>query len=219
MVILLSTCIFIEKIKVKSRFVRHTINMDVILPYQMADVEKKEYTITQTIKKYGKRLFSFIKAKMNLQEDAEDVLQEVWYQLSNLSNINDLENTSAWLYAVSKNKITDFYRKKKPDYLEDYTYEDEDGIGAIKDILLIDDSGNPELAIFKDMFWQELINALDELPKNQKDVFVLNELEDKTLQEIANIQGENIKTIISRKGYAVKHLRKKLNNLYQDIIN
>lgn len=64
---------------------------------------------------------------MNIVEDAEDILQEVWYQFSNLSNIDELENASAWLYAVSRNKITDFYRKRKTDNLEDYTYENEEG--------------------------------------------------------------------------------------------
>jgi RNA polymerase sigma factor (sigma-70 family) len=81
----------------------------------------------------------------------------------------------------------------------------------------LDDSNDPDLALFKDLFWKELLAALDELPENQKQVFVWNELEDLTLQEIADQTGENLKTIISRKGYAVKHLRKKLAYLYQEL--
>ncbi len=176
-------------------------------------------TVGETVKKYSQQLFSFIKGKTKTAEDAEDILQEVWYQLSRIANLEDLENVSAWLYSVSRNKITDLYRKKKTNNLEDYTYENEDGYFEIKDILLLDESQSPELAMFKDLFWKELMEALDELPENQRQVFVQNEMEDKTLQQIADEQGDNIKTIISRKGYATKHLRKKLQPIYNDILN
>lgn len=97
-----------------------------------------------------------------------------------------------------------------------YRSEDEDEL-PIKEILLLDESANPELAIFKEQFWDELMSALDELPENQREAFILNEIEDFTLQEIADKNGENLKTIISRKGYAVKHLRKRLKNLYNEL--
>lgn len=190
--------------------------MDVVLKIKMNENQQKN-TISQTISRFGKQLFSFIKNKVNIVEDAEDILQEVWYQFSNLSNIDELENTSAWLYAVSRNKITDFYRKKKTDNLEDYTYENEEGDFSIKDALLIDDSNNTELKIFKELFWNELMKALDELPENQRQVFLENEIEDKTLQKIADETGENLKTIISRKGYAIKHLKKRLLPLYNEL--
>lgn len=174
-------------------------------------------TISNTISKFGKGLTSFIRGKVNSSEDAEDIVQEVWYQLSNISNIDDIESISGWLYQVARNKITDLYRKKKPEPLEDYSYENDEGEFSFKEILLLDDSGNSDLALFKELFWSELLKALDELPENQKQVFILNEIEDFTLQEIADQTNENIKTIISRKGYAVKHLRKKLNYLYQEL--
>ena len=179
--------------------------------------ETKQISLTDTIKKFGNKLFGFVRGKVKTNEDAEDILQEVWYQLSNLTNIDALENTGAWLYSVSRNKITDFYRKKKTDNLEDYAYENEEGDFLIKNALLSDDSNDPELAMFKELFWDELRLALDELPENQRHVFIQNEMEDKTLQEIADESGENLKTIISRKGYAVKHLRKKLFSLYNEL--
>ena len=179
--------------------------------------ETKQISLTDTIKKFGNKLFGFVRGKVKTNEDAEDILQEVWYQLSNLTNIDAIENTSAWLYSVSRNKITDFYRKKKTDNLEDYAYENEEGDFLIKNALLSDDSNDPELAMFKELFWDELRLALDELPENQRHVFIQNEMEDKTLQEIADESGENLKTIISRKGYAVKHLRKKLFSLYNEL--
>lgn len=190
--------------------------MDATLIIRMNDT-KQNITIAQTVNRFKKQLFSFIKNKVNIIEDAEDILQEVWYQFSKLSNMDDLENASAWLYAVTRNKITDFYRKKKTDNLEDYSYEDEQGDFSIKDALLIDDSNSPELAMFKETFWDVLMKALDELPENQRYVFIENEIEDKTLQIIADETGENIKTIISRKGYAMKHLKKRLLPLYNEL--
>ena len=174
--------------------------------------------IAVTIKEYGKRLFGFIRGKVNSDEDAEDILQDVWYQLSNVVNIEEIEQMSGWLHRVARNKITDSYRKKKPELLDDYGHENEDGELGFKVILLADTS-DPETQYIRDLFWEELFTALDELPENQKQVFVLNELEDKTLQQIADATKENLKTIISRKGYAVKYLRKRLQTLYDELIN
>ncbi|HET7734154.1 MAG TPA: sigma factor-like helix-turn-helix DNA-binding protein, partial [Paludibacter sp.] len=116
-------------------------------------------------------------------------------------------------------KITDKSRKKTNLALEDYSYENEEGEFNFKEILLLDDSNDPELGFFKEIFWKEFQKALDELPENQREVFLLNEMEDMTLQQIADQKGENLKTIISRKGYAVKHLRNKLNYLYEELNN
>ena len=179
--------------------------------------EQKALSITRTIKQFRQKLFGFVRNKVKSTEDAEDILQDVWVQLSNLSDIGDLENVSAWLYEVARNKITDKSRKKKNLALEDYSYENEEGEFNFKEILLLDDSHNTELAFFKEIFWKEFQIAIDELPENQREVFLLNEMEDMTLQQIADQKGENIKTIISRKGYAVKHLRNKLNYLYKEL--
>jgi len=179
--------------------------------------EQKTNSISTTIQEFGEKLFGFVRKKVKTTEDAEDILQEVWFQLSNLSDIAELDNVSAWLYEVARNKITDKARKKKNLSLEDYGYESEEGEFDFKEILLLDDTNNPELAFFKEIFWKEFQQALDELPPNQKEVFILNEMEDMTLQEIADRQGEKLKTIISRKGYAVKHLRNKLSYLYKEL--
>ena len=180
---------------------------------------EKENIIAQTVKNYGGKLLSFIRPKVNNSEDAEDILQEVWYQFSNLTNISEIVNVSAWLYTVSRNKITDSYRKKKTENLEDFVYEDEDGTFSIKDILLLDDSENPELLAFREEVWKALFSALEELPEKQRIAFTEYEIEGKKLQEIADEQGENLKTIISRKNYAVQHLRKRLKVLYKDLNN
>jgi RNA polymerase sigma factor (sigma-70 family) len=206
----------ITNFKVKKIRHRH-IGMDSLSLQQMT--ETRSASITEVVKNYGSQLLRFINSKVAKTEDAEDILQEVWFQTSRLTNLSELENVGAWLYSVTRNKIIDSYRKKKTESLEDFVYQDEDGELNVKDILLADDSNSPELAVFKDMFWKELMKALDELPEKQKRVYVQNELEDKTLQEIADDEGENIKTIISRKSYAVKHLRKRLQQLYTDLNN
>ncbi|SUJ29821.1 RNA polymerase sigma factor sigV [Sphingobacterium spiritivorum] len=190
-------------------------SMDYTHTLQMSD--KQSSSLPEVVRNYGAQLLRFIKGKVKKVEDAEDILQEVWYQTSRLSNIDQLENVSAWLYSITRNKITDLYRKKKTDAIEDHTYMDDEGELKIKEILLADDSNNAELKLFKEVFWEELMKALDELPEKQRDVFVLNEIEDMTLQQIADLKGENIKTIISRKGYAVKHLRLRLNMLYEEL--
>lgn len=181
--------------------------------------KEKENIISQTVSSYGGKLMSFIRPKVKNTEDAEDILQEVWYQFSSLTNLSEIVNVGGWLYRVTANKITDKYRKKKTENLEDFVYEDEDGTFSIKDILLLDDSAGPEVKMFQDEIWKKLFHALEELPEKQKLVYMENELNDKTLQQIADEQGENIKTIISRKNYAVKHLRNRLKQLYEDLNN
>ena len=187
-----------------------------IIPMSQSE---KDSIIAQTVKNYGGKLLSFIRPKVNNAEDAEDILQEVWFQFTNLTNVSEIMNVGAWLYQVTRNKITDSYRKKKTENLEDFVYEDEDGSFSIKDILLLDDSENPELLAFREEVWRELFAALDELPEKQRLVFVENAIEGKKLQEIADELEENIKTIISRKNYAMKYLRTRMSPLYRDLDN
>lgn len=175
-------------------------------------------TILSTVRNYGNRLFRFIRGRVRTEEEAEDILQDVWVQLSRLGNLDEIESLSGWLYQVARNRITDTYRQKGTESLDDLSYEDEDGNLNVKEILL-SDSHSPEDEFFKEVFWQTLMSALDELPENQRQVFVWNELEDLTLQEIADKTQENLKTIISRKRYAVQHLRQRLQALYDELNN
>ncbi len=179
--------------------------------------EEKSQNIVQTIQEYGKRLFSFIRGRVRTDEDAEDILQDVWYQFSNVADSEPIEQVSSWLFTVARNKITDKYRKQKMSHIEDFVYEDEEGDISYKDLLLADTT-TPEDTELKKMFWEELLKALNELPQEQRQVFVQNELEDMTFREISEKTGENIKTLISRKRYAVAYLRKRLENLYTDLL-
>jgi RNA polymerase sigma factor (sigma-70 family) len=179
---------------------------------------EKKQNIIEVIKNYGSRLFGFIRNRVNTNEDAEDILQDVWYQLSSQAKFEDIESISGWLYRVARNRITDTYRKKKEALLEDHTTNGDDVEWQLPGFLLTD-STDPETEQLRKLFWEELIEALQDLPENQRNVFVWNELEDRTLQEIADQEKENIKTIISRKRYSVQHLRKRLENLYNDFLN
>lgn len=180
--------------------------------------QQKDSLIKDSIQQFGSKLFGFIRNRVRSEEDAEDILQDVWYQFSNFANVEDLENVGAWLYRVARNRVTDGYRKKKTESLDDYNYNEEGSESMVlKELLLLDETNNPELSLFKENIWEELMKALQELPEKQREVFIWNEIEDMTLQEIADKTGSNLKTVISRKGYAVKHLRTKLNHLYQEL--
>lgn len=180
--------------------------------------KQRDQTISAAISEYGQRLFRFIRGRVSSNADAEDIMQDVWYQLSRVVDIESIEQVSSWLFRVARNRLTDTYRKQKPMLLDDLAFGQEDGQGTwLREILLADDA-DPELETLKEMFWEALFEALDELPTPQREVFIWNELEDQTFQEISDRTGVNIKTLISRKGYAVKHLRKRLHNLYEDFL-
>lgn len=172
----------------------------------------------QAVSDYGKGLFNFIRGKVKTEADAEDILQDVWCQLSNITDTDEIDQLRGWLFKVARNKIIDKSRKKTEELIDDLIYTDDDDEIDFTEILLPDDS-DPESEYMKDVFWRELFAALDELPESQKQVFIWNELEDKTLQQIADETGEKLKTIISRKGYAVKHLRSRLQALYDDLLD
>lgn len=179
--------------------------------------EKNAKSFTEVVKTYGGQLLRFVKSRVQKTADAEDILQEVWYQFSRVTNIDDLGNAGAWLYSVTRNKITDSYRKKKNESLDELTEGNDEDSFPIAHLLVADETDNPELKMFKDIFWDELMKALEELPEKQRKVFIMNEIEEMTLQEIANLENENLKTIISRKSYAVKHLRLRLRGLYNEL--
>jgi len=180
--------------------------------------EKRDRKISNVINEYGTRLFRFIRGRVPSNADAEDITQEVWYQLSRVVELDSIEQISGWLFRVARNRITDNYRKKSPDLIIDKNYEGEDGNFSFRDILMAD-AISPEDENLKEIFWEELFLALDELPENQKNVFVWNELEDETFQEISDKTGVNIKTLISRKRYAVQHLRDRLEKLYEEFFD
>ena len=173
--------------------------------------------ISTVIGQFGKRLLGFIRQRVNNEADAEDILQDVWYQFT--ATAEPIEQVGSWLFTVARNRITDSYRKKKPEFLEDLLpAEDEEGTISFRDILF-DDSSNPETEHLRSLFWETLNEALQELPEEQRNVFVQNELEDIPFKTIAEKTGTTINTLISRKRYAVLHLRDRLSDLRNELLN
>jgi len=175
----------------------------------------KQQKVGEAVQNYGKRLFSFIRSRVKSDEDAEDILQDVWYYLSSVIDLEPIGQLSSWLYRVSRNRIIDKQRKHKPESLDDLAYENEEGEMRYPEMLMAGES-NPETEFERAYFRKELFDALSVLPQKQRDVFVWNELEGMTLQQIADKTGDSIKTIISRKRYAVAHLREWLQNFYRE---
>ena len=186
------------------------------IPTTMSAASKRN--ITGTIKDYGQRLFSFIRGRVQSREDAEDILQDVWAQFSAVIDSQPIEQASAWLFTVARNKITDKHRKIQPESLDVASYETGEGEVFLKDLLL-SPAGDPEREHLRNAFWEQLFTALEELPEPQRQVFTWHELDDLSFEEIAERTGEKINTLISRKRYAVLHLRERLQIIYNEIIH
>jgi len=179
---------------------------------------ERNRNITTTIKSMSKRLLGFIRQRVASNEDAEDILQDVFYQFA--GNPEPIEQTTAWLYKVARNKITDSYRKQKLPLADDVlpVAETEEDSFDWKDMLFSNDS-NPETEYLRNLFWEELKAALDELPAEQRDVFIQNEIDGIAFKDMAAASGESVATLISRKRYAVLHLRNRLAVLKNELLN
>jgi RNA polymerase sigma factor (sigma-70 family) len=173
--------------------------------------------ITQVINTYSKRLMGFIRNRVNTEADAEDILQDVFYQL--IGSTRPIEQLTSWLFTVARNKITDSQRKKQPEALEEiFTAEDGENFFDWSEVLF-ENADNPETAYLRNLFWETLTGALNELPPEQKDVFILNEMEGIPFKVIAAQTGETVNTLLSRKRYAVLHLRARLQVLRDELLN
>jgi RNA polymerase sigma factor (sigma-70 family) len=170
--------------------------------------------LLKTIQDYGKGLLSFIRGRVKSDADAQDILQDIWYSLSLIVNTSPVEQTSAWLYKVARNKITDKYRKRSESSLDDLFEDDED---LDYSSILFSDSSTPETEYLRNLFWKQLFIALEELPEEQKQVFIWQELDGIPFQQIAEQTGVNVQTLVSRKRYAVLHLRERLKQLYDEL--
>jgi RNA polymerase sigma factor (sigma-70 family) len=178
--------------------------------------------IDHAIRKESGRLRNFIRKRVSNREDAEDILQEVFYQFVSVMQLGTIEKVASWLYKVATNKITDRYRKQKTlsvDSLKPGSGNngDEDMTVMLEDILF-DPRQNPDILYVQSTVWPLLEEALEELPPEQRDVFIMHELDDMSFKEISEITGVPVNTLISRKWYAVQVLRDKLRDLYDEYI-
>jgi len=169
-------------------------------------------TVEKTFNREKGGLFNFIRKFVSSREDAEDILQDVFYQFISYANIEVIEKVNSWLFKTAKNKIIDKSRKKKTERFTEKVRETFDGeeIFSIEDFLPSIDL-TPEDLFLKDEFNEKFETALNELPPEQRDVFLMNEVDGYSFNEISQITGLTVNTLLSRKHYAVKQLKKKLN--------
>ncbi len=192
--------------------------MEDVLNIEATMAADKRNNVTQTIKEYSRRLLGFIKQRVSGNEDAEDILQDVFYQFA--GNTEPIERVGSWLFTVARNKITDSYRKQKLPLADDVfgSLETDEESFDWKEMFLASDT-NPETEFLRNLFWEELQLALDELPAEQKNVFIQNEIDGISFKDISAKTNVNVATLISRKRYAVLHLRERLLVLKEELLN
>src|SRR5688572_2157141 len=175
----------------------------------------------ETFLKEKDRLLSFIRNRVSSVEEAEDILQDVFYQfVAGYETIESLDRVTSWLFSVARNKIIDRYRKEssRPQRADFglQTGMEEDAPITLQEIL--PDLGNtPEDAYFRELIWDTIMEALDELPEDQRTIFIQNEIEERGFREISEETGVSINTLLSRKRYAILALRKRLQTLYNEL--
>ena len=188
----------------------------------MADAQNRQ--IQETVKRERRRLLAFIRQRIPRPDDAEDILQDVFYEFTEMARLmKPVEQIASWLFTVARNKITDRYRKKKPLLLEDvFVFRsgdgDDDGY-LLDDLLPAADVRSADAEMMRDTIMEALTDALEELPTEQREVFIWHELEDKSFKEIAEMTRVPVNTLLSRKRYAVLHLRDRLKELHTELSN
>ena len=182
------------------------------------DIQERDEKLEAAVKTERRRLLDFIRRRVRSEADAEDILQDVFYQLAASDSIAEpIEQLTSWLFTVARNKIIDWYRKKKPESIP-VEIPDNDARLGLSDLLL-DPRQNPDDVYARSILWDTFGDALEELPDNQREVFVLHEFEGRSFKEIAELTGEPINTLLSRKRYAVLFLREQLRELYDELFN
>jgi RNA polymerase sigma factor (sigma-70 family) len=181
------------------------------------DRPEEDRRISEVIAEQRARLRNFIRRRVADEADVEDLLQEVFYELVRANRLlMPIEYVTGWLYRVARNRITDLFRKKKPENFSDQTVEDEDGaLLEFEDLLPSPDAG-PEAQYMRSLLLDELELALGELPDEQREVFVAQELEGRSFKELSEESGVSINTLLSRKRYAVLHLRERLQSIHDE---
>ena len=178
---------------------------------------EQDRQISEIVAEQRSRLRNFIRRRVPDPSDAEDIVQEVFYELVEANRLlMPIEHVTGWLFRVARNRITDLFRKKKPELFSDAAVEGEDGeLLRIEDLLPSPDAG-PEALYFRNVLLEELEFALEELPGEQREVFAAHELEGRSFKEMAAETGVSMNTLLSRKRYAVLHLRKGLQSIYDE---
>jgi len=180
---------------------------------------EQDRQISEAVEQQRFRLRNFIRRRVADPGDVEDILQEVFFELVEAYRLmKPVEIAGAWLFQVARNRIIDRFRKKKPEALADLILPSDEGeMLSVEEFLPSADAG-PEAAYMRSVLIEELEAALDELPDEQREVFIAHEIEGKSFKELAAESGMNINTLLSRKRYAVLHLRQRLQSVYEEFL-
>ncbi|SFS00453.1 RNA polymerase sigma factor, sigma-70 family [Granulicella pectinivorans] len=180
-------------------------------------IAEQDQFIAEAIEQDTPRLRSFIGKRVFDTGDAEDILQDVFYELIQTYRImKPVEQVTAWLYRVARNRITDLFRKQKPASLDEPAFTDKDG-ATLLDLLPSEDDG-PDAIYARTLLLDSLDDALEELPEEQREVFLAHELEGRSFKEMSDETGTSINTLLSRKRYAVLHLRRRLEEINRQFV-
>lgn len=186
-------------------------------PLSVISMTEQDRQICEVIAEQRSRLRNFIRRRVPDPSDAEDIVQEVFYELVEANRLlMPIEHVTGWLFRVARNRITDLFRKKKPETFSGAAVEDETGeLLRVEDLLPSPDAG-PEALYFRSVLLDELELALDELPEEQREVFVAHEIEGRSFKELSAKSGVSVNTLLSRKRYAVLHLRERLQSIHDE---
>jgi RNA polymerase sigma factor (sigma-70 family) len=171
--------------------------------------------ISEVIQRERRRLFHFIRKRVDNEGDAEDILQDVFYELIEAYRLmKPIEQAGAWLYRVARNRIIDRFRKKRPEAEVPLNASEEEAL-RLEDLLPSPDAG-PEALYARSVLLEEIEAALEELPEEQREVFIAHEMDGRSFKQIAEETGRSINTVLSRKHYAILHLRRRLEAIYKE---
>jgi RNA polymerase sigma factor (sigma-70 family) len=185
----------------------------------MISTMEQDRQISEVIAAERSRLRSFIRKRVPNEADVEDLLQEVFYELVEANRLlMPIDYVTGWLFRVARNRITDLFRKKRAETFSDAAVLDEDGeLMPIEDLLPSPDAG-PEALFVRSVLLDELKSALGELPAEQREVFIAHELEGRSFKELSAESGVSVNTLLSRKRYAVLHLRRRLQSIHNEFM-
>jgi RNA polymerase sigma factor (sigma-70 family) len=179
---------------------------------------ERDRRISEVVEREQSRLRNFVRRRVPDPRDAEDILQDVFYELVEANRLlMPIEHVTGWLFRVARNRIADLFRQRRPESFSDAAVADEDDeLLRLEDLLPSPDAG-PEALYARSVLLDELELAVDELPEEQREVFLAHEVEGRSFKEMAAETGVSVNTLLSRKRYAVLHLRERLQGIYDEL--
>lgn len=194
--------------------------MKELLLTNMSMASEQNERIEETVQKERKRLLNFIRQRVTNVADAEDILQDVFYQFTEYSRLgSQIDSLTGWLFAVTRNKITDWFRKKRETSFSDHVQEYDGSEPLFLSEILPDHAAGADVPMIRKILSESILEAVEELPEEQRTVFLQHEVAGKSFKEMSAATGVPVNTLLSRKRYAVLYLRERLAELYKELLN